>query len=134
MDPLIKWLLVGILYRAYLEYKPLVELVGFGRRPDRYLLDDTILIPGFLMALVGFDTRLLVVGIAVGSGLLLVDFSLKRLSRNLLVIGLLWFGVQSQFQPLILGPFIGMGYGWYQRRFSKNSQPAETGQIQPSVG
>jgi hypothetical protein len=127
MDPLIKCLLVGILYRAYLEYKPLVELVGFGRSPDRFLLDDTILIPGFLMALVGFDTRLLVVGIAVGSGLLLVDFSLKRLARNLLVIGFLWFGVQSQFQPLLLGPALGLGYAWCQRRFSRQAASPQMG-------
>ncbi len=123
MHPLFTWLLVGILYRAYLECKPLVRLLGFGRQADRYLLEDTILLPGYFMALVGFDCRLMVVGIAIGSGLLFVEFSIKRLLRDALVIGILWFGIQSQFQPLILGQFIAMGYLWCQRKFSHRSQP-----------
>ena len=133
MELLVKYLLVGIAYRAYLEYKPLVNLLGFGRTPDRNLLEDTIFLPGFFLALLGFDSRLLVIGVAVGSGLLFVDFSIKRLIRDLLVFGVLWLGFQSQFQPLILGPFLGLGYAWCQRRFSRQPESPHKGQFTTGI-
>ena len=123
-DPLC-YLGIGFGFRVLIEIPKLRRLMGFGGQPNANSIDDLIVVPCYLMALLGFDVRLLVIGLTIGSGLMFVEFSFWRTIRIVAVLAILWFAILGGAQPVLLGMFILLGYQWCERRFRRGLGTAE---------
>ncbi len=119
MYDLLTYLAIGIGFRVLLEVPTIRRVLRFDWQPNRHSIEDLIVVPGYLIALLGLDVRLLVIGLTIGSGLMFVDFSFWQLVRTIAVVAILWFAILAGAQPVLLGMFILLGYQWCERRFRR---------------